>query len=249
MNALLKESKELFRAYDQLQSLDICTYCCVSEEYEQLLLQSNRFKVPATAIYEYNSSAKSGYTLKTTNELRYFIPRILELVVFDEEIHHSTELYLTRFNLVPKEAWSLKEVDFFNRFAAAFINQQVVQKSRKRRDSLLETFIMLNSLPIDMAPHLPLLLNTRNSASILLLSEFYLYEVNWSKHRLDNPFMGEELEKSVLTFLLQKDTIQHLIDTIEHTVWVERIPLNKKEENIFDLLYVILNNLLKHKTT
>ena len=245
MNALLKESKELFRANDQLQSLDICTYCCVSEEYEQLLLQSNRFEVPTKAIYEYNSSAKSGYTLETTNELKYFTPRILELVVLDEEIHHSTELYLTRFDLVPKEAWSLKEIDFFNRFAAAFIKQRIVQKIRARRGSLLKIFTMLNSLPIDMAPHLPLLLNARNSSSVLFFSEFYLYEVNWSKRRVDNPFMEKELEKSVLTFFLQKDTIQQLIEMIEHVVWVKQVILSKEEENIIDLLYVILNNLSK----
>ena len=74
----IEESKVVFETYSNLSSLDICS-CCLARIYEKELRTANRFKISSKALYEYNTSAKSGYTLETASELKYFIPRLLEL--------------------------------------------------------------------------------------------------------------------------------------------------------------------------
>lgn len=54
------------------------------------------------------------------NEVGYLLPRILELIPLNEEIHHSNEINLTWLKQVPRELWSKKETEYFDRFALVY---------------------------------------------------------------------------------------------------------------------------------
>lgn len=243
MQQLIEESKVLFLEYSTLYSLDICTLCCVDKTHENLLRKSDRYNIPLEAIYEYNSSAKSGYTLETADELKYFAPRILELLVQGAEIHHSIELYLCRFKLVPHEAWSTKEIDFFNRYAIAYIDQVFHKNSLFQREAITDYLIMLNHLPIANKTLLSFLLEKKETSTLFAFASLYLYEVNWNKLKMANAFAEPKFEKLIIDFLRLKTTKEKLVQKIENLFWVEETILTSEEDLQLNSLYTILKNL------
>ncbi|WP_413995911.1 hypothetical protein [Maribacter sp. 2307ULW6-5] len=238
MKGLIEESKTLFGEYGRLYSLDICSPCCVSREDEQLLLGHDRYQVPLPAIYAYNDTAKSGYTLETMGELKYFAPRILELVAQNAEVHHSRELYLQRFHLAPREGWSPSELDFFERYALALFAEQLGSAK-----SPIRTLVMLHDLPVDVSALFPPMFKQHPKQLVLFFADLYLYKVNWRKHKLINAFARKELSNVVIEFLLKEDTLRRVSETLEHLVWVQAIELSAREEEQFEILYTVLGGL------
>lgn len=87
--------------------LDACTYCCMDPALEGQMRRLPLRQLTTQHFYGYNDAAKSA--VQPTQELRYLIPRLLELVARGEEVHHSVELYLDRLGRRESDAFSATE--------------------------------------------------------------------------------------------------------------------------------------------
>jgi hypothetical protein len=113
---------EAYLAFDRHSQppypLDACLACCVPAEVEQQLRQWPLKRLPAGHLYEYNTSAKSE--AQSSQEVGYFLPRMLELLAEGARIHHAIELSLDRLGRCPQGSWTLAEQTVLNRFALAY---------------------------------------------------------------------------------------------------------------------------------
>jgi len=101
-------------------SLDICGYCCVSEETATRLREAPLASLASSDFREYNGSAKSR--VQCAAEVGHFLPRMLALMADDEEIHHSLEIALDRLGGCPPDSWNVEERAALDGFALAYFD-------------------------------------------------------------------------------------------------------------------------------
>lgn len=95
--------------------LDVCLGCCVDEQVERELREWPLRTLTAHHFYQYNGSAKGP--VQPVGEVKYLLPRLLELLAQGAELHHSTELYLDRLGLCDPSAFTPGEREAIQRFA------------------------------------------------------------------------------------------------------------------------------------
>lgn len=96
-------------------TLDVCLSCCVDEKVERELRKLPLRSLKAHHFYEYNSSAKG--LVQPVDEVKYLLPRLLELLAQGAHLHHSTELYLDRLGRCDTSAFTPGEREAIQRFA------------------------------------------------------------------------------------------------------------------------------------
>mgnify|MGYP001764925584 CR=1 FL=1 len=97
--------------------LDVCLGCCVDPKVERELRELPLRSLTAHHFYEYNDSAKGQ--VQPVGEVKYLLPRLLELLAQGADLHHSTELYLDRLGRCDPQAFTPIERDAIDRFAIA----------------------------------------------------------------------------------------------------------------------------------
>lgn len=250
MNLLqwVEYSREVFPV-DRLKTLDVCT-CCVSEEEVQQLWHAPRFEIPRRAMYAYNDTAKAGYTVYTADELRYFTPRLLQLIVQGEEVHHSMELYMQRYSLVPHAVWSVEEIQFFQSFAGAYIVDCLAAGAQATHvwDDLVSVLEMLHHLPIDLHTLLDCWLGHKSVISLTHFSNLYIYRMNWKKDRLNFTFCQhddlKQFDATLVRYIKSQNTIDTLLANVEVVLLSDDIPLASDEKLALDMLYNTLETCL-----
>ena len=98
--------------------LDVCIACCMDADLEKEMRRVPLHKLTEKHFYAYNGTAKSR--VQPVDELRYFLPRLLELLAEGAELHHSTELYLERLGNCDWSAFSPDECAAIDAFALAY---------------------------------------------------------------------------------------------------------------------------------
>ena len=121
LRAAVARAKDVFSRYPAPSfPLDVCLACCVSPDIEKQLREWKLSVLTAHHFYEYNSSAKSPS--QSVAELGHFLPRMFELMVAGQDIHHSTELFLVRLGNCPADSWRADERAAIDRFASALFD-------------------------------------------------------------------------------------------------------------------------------
>ncbi len=100
--------------------LDVCTRCCVTPEVEACMRRTPLRGLTAQQFFEYNCSAKSAK--QPVDEIKYLLPRLMELVAKGAEVHHSTELQLQRLGNSDAAAFSEVERAAIDAFALAYFS-------------------------------------------------------------------------------------------------------------------------------
>jgi hypothetical protein len=123
--------------------LDVCTGCCMDAALEKEMRSMPLRKITAKHFYEYNTSAKS--TVQPVEEMKYLLPRMLELLACGAELHHSTELYLDRLGRCEAGAFAAHEYEAIAAFAVAYFAHCLSQDpwSAQRNDYPGEAFDVL----------------------------------------------------------------------------------------------------------
>jgi hypothetical protein len=82
---LVEDAYDIFGGYRVRRSLSVC-HCnsCMSEENERLLLETPLREIPADLLAEYTASAHNWDDGPVAREMRYFLPRYLELIAEDD---------------------------------------------------------------------------------------------------------------------------------------------------------------------
>ena len=146
MRQIIQEGYALFSHYSAPKRFNVCTYCCMTLPEEEALRTLPLPLLPRELIWSYNDSAKDK--LESKDEVAYLLPRILELIALNEEIHHSPELYLSWVAQTPIEQWTEEEKGFLAGFAIQY-TKDVIQHAAQEHciasiDSILIMFSYAN---------------------------------------------------------------------------------------------------------
>lgn len=119
LQTVVRRAYEVFGAYTSpRQPLDVCTVCCMDEELEREMRAVPLRKLKRLHFYEYSTGAKSVEG-QPADEVKYLLPRLLELLAAGEETHHSIELALDRVGRCPVDAFSTEERAVLDAFMLA----------------------------------------------------------------------------------------------------------------------------------
>lgn len=98
MQNIIAHAREIFHFYPAPQQFNICVPCCVSEEMAQALRQTPLRQLTVEMIYEWNSSARPFE--QQNDEIRYLLPRLLELLAHGHSPAINEELCLKRIGAI-----------------------------------------------------------------------------------------------------------------------------------------------------
>ncbi|UYZ84865.1 hypothetical protein MTZ49_04675 [Entomomonas sp. E2T0] len=176
MQQIIKKAYAIFSVYTAPEHFNVCTACCVSLEEEKALRTLPLSLLPRQLIYSYNVSAKSQQNNKS--EVAYLLPRILELIALDEDIHHSTELNLTWLFTVSHELWTDQEKDLLAEFALQYLKDKFQQAEQNQKIVMIdEILIMFCSASINIEPLLDYM--AQHSNFYIIASIAFL--ISWNK--------------------------------------------------------------------
>lgn len=106
LKPIIDEYYQVF-AYPKPSALhNICYPCCVSQEVVKDLITLPLKQLGQTHLYDYNTSAKDR--VEIPSEIKYFLPRLIELLAQGESLDHSVELYFERVGHCPDGSFCQK---------------------------------------------------------------------------------------------------------------------------------------------
>lgn len=121
LRAVVVDAYRVFGRYAApTHHLNACSGCCMNPQDEQEMRTLPLALVTRRHFYEYNTAAKDRP--QPADELRYLLPRMLELLAQGEEIHHSIELALDRVGMCDPEVFDDAERAVLERFALAYFD-------------------------------------------------------------------------------------------------------------------------------
>jgi len=135
--------------------LDVCLACCMDEVLEKEMRRLPLRRISAKHFYAYNDTAKSE--VQPADELKYLLPRMLELLADGADLHHSRAIYLQRLGNCETGAFTVKEYEAIEAFALAYFADHL---SRHRwqcgeghpGDLAFELLLMFDIGGIDVRP-------------------------------------------------------------------------------------------------
>lgn len=169
--------------------LDICGYCCVSEETAQRLRDQPLACLTAHDFYEYNGSAKSE--VQRAAEVGHYLPRMLALLASGDEIHHSLEIALDRLGRCPADSWSAEERVALDCFALAYFDAVLHGPLAHRWfDDPLSVLLMFNIGGLSIAPLLQRWEDCEHPSATVQYVRATYWDF-WSDRRYTNAFVDD----------------------------------------------------------
>jgi hypothetical protein len=122
---IVADAYRIFARYPAESSLCVChCNCCMTEENEALLVRTPLREISSELLAQYTNSAHDWDDVVVRDQMRYFLPRYLELIAANDAPHHNSclEHCLSRLQDAKwRETWPADEVDVLNRFFPALI--------------------------------------------------------------------------------------------------------------------------------
>ncbi len=126
----VRRAYDLFGRYKAPSGpLNVCTACCMPEELEREMRTVPLRMLTARHFYEYSTGAM-GDLVQSVTEVRYLLPRWLELVAAGEETHHSIELTFDRVGRCPEGSFTAEEAGVLNEFMLAYFDHHLCGAGR-----------------------------------------------------------------------------------------------------------------------
>lgn len=194
----------------------ICPICLAPElELEMRTLPLRELR--AKHFYEYNG----GVIDKTqnSNEIKYFLPRMIELFAQNEELHHSLEIYFARVGYVPKSEFTATELTIWQKFADAYLDKLLTQDTDYK--SIFSYLEMFHKAHIDIRPFLQRWQNNDTPQAIIHFVHASWYYYVWQQETVDT-FDDDEAE--------YQQIMKDWLDNTEHKQHVAHQLLNLPSE-------------------
>jgi hypothetical protein len=124
LNSIIADAYRVFARYPASSALHVChCNCCMTEANEAKLVRTPLREIPSQLLAEYTNSAHGWDDEVIRDQMRYFLPRYLDLIAADDGPHHSClEQCLIRLQDARwRDTWPADEVDVLNRFFPALI--------------------------------------------------------------------------------------------------------------------------------
>lgn len=217
LRAVVADAYRVFGRYKApVFPLDACTPCCMSEELEQEMRQLPLARLGRAHFYEYNTSAKG--LVQPVEEVRYLLPRLLDLMAQGVEVHHSIELSLDRLGRCAPGSFSAAEKIVLDRFARAYFQALLhgVRLSGAWGSEALSVLLMFHIGGLATAPLLDLWLECDDPESTAqFVEEAYCWF--WEKGDYSNAFADDrpafrqELREWILSPACAQRFVQKLL--------------------------------------
>jgi hypothetical protein len=242
LKIIVEKSYEIFKRYKVVAPLEVCTYCCLTEEQEQELVNLSIRHIPFGLLYDYNTAAKTEKP--RIQEFKHFLPRFLEFIADLKFPHHSPELALSRFEYYTKDEWAYEEQELMQEFGQVYFHQYLnVYPFSERIDSIL---IMLWKAKIDIEPLLNNWLTMINQQSVLHFKDLILWGFKSKKpNELINAFADEELSKLIVQWFEAYKVKEIFVNEIEKIIIESTVGLEDWELEELSQAY----ELMKVKNT
>jgi hypothetical protein len=171
LNPAIEQIYAVFRSYKAPKELlDVCIGCCMDIELEKEMRRIPLRQISANHFYEYNGSAKS--TEQPPDEIKYLLPRLLELLASDADLHHSTELNLQRLGNCQEASFTKQELEAIDTFALAYFAQYLSQHPWQvgkidLNNEIFDILLMFDIGGVDLPPLLDYWLNNEDTSATL----------------------------------------------------------------------------------
>ncbi|MCD3617952.1 hypothetical protein KX362_31675, partial [Escherichia coli] len=138
MQALIEQIYHTFRRYRVPQKFVVCCEYCLSQQEQKALRSTSLRAIPYSLINAWNSSP--GPDPQNSDEVRYFLPRLLEFVAQGHFDNIHVVFSLRRINLANKENWRADERAILQRFACQYMTDWVSGDEAVELQYMLEMF-------------------------------------------------------------------------------------------------------------
>ncbi|HBN1997089.1 TPA: hypothetical protein L1311_001210 [Escherichia coli] len=192
MQNIIAHAWEIFHFYPAPQQFNICVPCCVSEEMAQALRQTPLRQLTVEMIYEWNSSARPFE--QQNDEIRYLLPRLLELLAHGHCPAINEELCLKRIGAISLDIWHPEERDVLTDFSRQYIHDLLLTPTLTDLES---AFVMFHFAGLPITALLDEALNTGGYWSIASLA-YFLY-IKRPNGELRNAFISRKPDGEVIT--------------------------------------------------
>jgi hypothetical protein len=166
-------------------------------ELEQEMRQLPLKQVTHRHFYQYNDAAKGP--VQPAAEIKYLLPRLLELLSQSEYLHHSVELILQRPGLCDADAFSATERAALDAYALAFfadgLNQHPFDPNHRfMREDAFTILLMFDIGGFSIAPLLAYWLQYDNAHATLHYANALYWEFGEAGvlgNEIGNPFAAD----------------------------------------------------------
>ncbi|CAM3531866.1 hypothetical protein [Paracidovorax anthurii] len=171
--------------------LDVCTACCMDAALEREMRRLPLRTLTARHFYQYNDSVKS--TVQPADEIKYLLPRLLELLAQGAQLHHSTELSLDRVGRCEPGAFNGRERQALQDVALAHFALGLEQWAEPdqgvfRKEDAFTVLLMWDHAGVDLAPLLEHWLACESNSSALHYVDASYWGFVLNGHQVGGPF-------------------------------------------------------------
>lgn len=253
--AMRKSVEDLYAVFRRYKApeymLDVCINCCMDAKLEAEMRRMPLRSIPARYFYEYNCSAKSA--LQPVDEIKYLLPRLLELLASGAELHHSTELYLQRIGNCEAIEFSNQERAALDAFALCYFDEALSRHPWQDGnsyvgDEVFDVLLMFDCGGFALRPLLDYWLANETTAATLhyVSSGFYDF---WQGQRVQNAFAQDrpQFQETLKAWLIDEshrsvfarriaELDMSAIDPIAVRYYGSQITPKEMAETVFDLI-------------
>ncbi|WP_396174112.1 hypothetical protein [Flavobacterium sp.] len=228
-----------FANYRAKLPLDVCIECCMTIDETTKLVSLPLKEIPVELLALYNDSAKPNKT--EISEVKYFLPRYIDLISQFKFPTHSPELSFSRLIPFDQTEWTKNELSLLKIFQTAFfkecINTFPIPSFGDKIDSIL---IMFWKSQIGIDNLFNIWKETDSLESTLHFKDLY-YEgfEYYNRKKLTNVFGDSELYVKINNWIENKATKISFRTRIENIILNDN-ELDEQTKNEMSLLYETL---------
>lgn len=179
LSQAIERCYRLFAKYPAPEHLEACTDCCMRPDIEREMRTLPLRSLSARHFWEYNTAAHENGAASTP-DIRYLLPRWLELYAADEELGWGIgDLFEGRLGENPRQFFSPEEWQAVEDFARALFDDKLTKypcpDSNIPLGSLLDTFAQTS---INIRPMLDNWLHTNTPEALLHYAVMVRYGYN-----------------------------------------------------------------------
>lgn len=142
---LIEQIYHTFRRYTVPKKFVVCCEYCLNKQQQQALQQTSLRAIPYSLLNDWNSSP--GPDPQDSDEVRYFLPRLLEFVAHGQFDYVCEDLSLRRIDLADKTHWRADERAILERYARQFMADWVSGEEVVKLQRMLKMFYRADIAP------------------------------------------------------------------------------------------------------